>query len=84
MAGGDAPGRSPQGVERNHPTHTTALPERSTPEETPRRGTDPAAPAPGPAPARHPPQPRPERPAAQRTDTAREQRRYRLRARHTR
>ncbi|MBT2487909.1 serine/threonine protein kinase [Streptomyces sp. ISL-96] len=45
VPGGDVPGRSPQGVERNHPEEIP-VPERSTTEETPRRGTDPAAPAP--------------------------------------
>ncbi|MBT2528727.1 DUF3367 domain-containing protein [Streptomyces sp. ISL-99] len=45
VPGGDVPGRSPQGVERNHRERTNAVPERSTPEETPRRGTDPNAPA---------------------------------------
>ncbi|MEV8306714.1 hypothetical protein AB0P36_04955, partial [Streptomyces flavidovirens] len=40
------PGRSPQGVERNHRQRTDAVPERSTPEETPRHGTDPEATAP--------------------------------------
>ncbi|MBT2487006.1 ADP-ribosylglycohydrolase family protein [Streptomyces sp. ISL-96] len=44
VPGGDVPGRSPQGVERNHPEQHP-VPERSTPEETPRRGTDPKAPA---------------------------------------
>ncbi|MET9515090.1 serine/threonine-protein kinase [Streptomyces sp. NPDC002994] len=44
VPGGDVPGRSPQGVERNH-AKEIPVPERSTPEETPRRGTDPAAPA---------------------------------------
>ncbi|MBT2399423.1 serine/threonine-protein kinase [Streptomyces sp. ISL-100] len=44
VPGGDVPGRSPQGVERDHPEEIP-VPERSTPEETPRRGTDPAAPA---------------------------------------
>ncbi|MET9520653.1 hypothetical protein, partial [Streptomyces sp. NPDC002994] len=37
---------SPQGVERNHPEEAD-VPERSTPEETPRRGTDPSAPPTG-------------------------------------
>ncbi|MET9511433.1 DNA-directed RNA polymerase sigma-70 factor, partial [Streptomyces flavidovirens] len=37
------PGRSPQGVERNHRERTNAVPERSTPEETPRHGTAPEA-----------------------------------------
>ncbi|MFF3337609.1 BTAD domain-containing putative transcriptional regulator [Streptomyces flavidovirens] len=46
--GGDVSGRSPQGVERNHRERTEAVPERSTPEETPRRGTAPNAPAPAP------------------------------------
>ncbi|MGW7054052.1 ADP-ribosylglycohydrolase family protein [Streptomyces sp. NPDC054887] len=45
MPGGDVPGRSPQGVERNHAPGTAAVAERSTPEETPRRVTDPNAPA---------------------------------------
>ncbi|MGW0559698.1 lyase family protein [Streptomyces sp. NPDC003016] len=53
VPGGDAPGRSPQGAERNHPEHT-GVPERSTPEETPRRGTDPEAPATAPAPTPDP------------------------------
>ncbi|MFE9396038.1 ADP-ribosylglycohydrolase family protein [Streptomyces flavidovirens] len=73
--GGDVPGRSPQGVERNHRQRTNAVPERSTPEETPRRGTDPEATAtapPGTAPetpatappnapanSAHPPRPEP-------------------------
>ncbi|WP_028813537.1 lyase family protein [Streptomyces flavidovirens] len=52
VPGGDVPGRSPQGVERNHP-EAHAVPERSAPEETPRRGTDPDAPAPA-SPARIP------------------------------
>ncbi|MBT2529569.1 helix-turn-helix domain-containing protein [Streptomyces sp. ISL-99] len=51
VPGGDVPGRSPQGVERNHHERTNAVPERSTPEETPRRGTDPEATATAPAPA---------------------------------
>ncbi|MEV8305817.1 BTAD domain-containing putative transcriptional regulator [Streptomyces flavidovirens] len=46
--GGDVSGRSPQGVERNHRERTNAVPERSTPEETPRRGTAPEATAPAP------------------------------------
>ncbi|MET9516559.1 BTAD domain-containing putative transcriptional regulator [Streptomyces sp. NPDC002994] len=59
VPGGDVPGRSPQGVERNHPEECP-VPERSTPEETPRRGTDPNAaphaPAPhAPAPEKAPP-----------------------------
>ncbi|MGW0309897.1 S41 family peptidase [Streptomyces flavidovirens] len=41
--GGDVPGRSPQGVERNPRERTDAVPERSTPAETPRRGTAPEA-----------------------------------------
>ncbi|MBT2398660.1 PTS sugar transporter subunit IIA [Streptomyces sp. ISL-100] len=45
VAGGDVLGRSPQGVERDHPEEG-AVPERSAPEETPQRGTDPEAPAP--------------------------------------
>ncbi|MET9516010.1 helix-turn-helix domain-containing protein [Streptomyces sp. NPDC002994] len=49
VPGGDVPGRSPQGVERNHPERDNAVPERSTTEETPRRGTDPDALAKGPA-----------------------------------
>ncbi|MBT2395614.1 (2Fe-2S)-binding protein [Streptomyces sp. ISL-100] len=47
VAGGDVPGRSPQGVERNEPEEI-AVPERSTPEETPRGGTDPDASGTGP------------------------------------
>ncbi|OEJ55650.1 3-carboxy-cis,cis-muconate cycloisomerase [Streptomyces agglomeratus] len=57
VPGGDVLGRSPQGVERDHPGEN-AVPERSTPEETPRRGTDPNAPlsspSPTPAPAPEP------------------------------
>ncbi|WP_244282874.1 ADP-ribosylglycohydrolase family protein [Streptomyces flavidovirens] len=63
VPGGDVSGRSPQGVERNHRQRTNAVPERSTPEETPRRGTAPEATAPPPpnAPANsaHPPLPEP-------------------------
>ncbi|MBT2491716.1 PTS sugar transporter subunit IIA [Streptomyces sp. ISL-96] len=44
VAAGDVLGRSPQGVERNHPEEG-AVPERSAPEETPQRGTGPEAPA---------------------------------------
>ncbi|OEJ46132.1 PTS lactose transporter subunit IIC [Streptomyces agglomeratus] len=67
VPGGDVSGRSPQGVERNHPEHTAALPEGSAPEETPRRGTDPEAPDPqNPAPEAPDPQtPAPEAPAPQ-------------------
>ncbi|MGW7051227.1 lyase family protein [Streptomyces sp. NPDC054887] len=43
VPGGDVPGRSPQGVERNHP-EPHPVPERSTPEETPRNGPDPHTP----------------------------------------
>ncbi|WP_028812283.1 helix-turn-helix domain-containing protein [Streptomyces flavidovirens] len=43
VPGGDVSGRSPQGVERNHRERTNAVPERSTPEETPRHGTAPEA-----------------------------------------
>ncbi|MBT2527040.1 3-carboxy-cis,cis-muconate cycloisomerase [Streptomyces sp. ISL-99] len=50
VPGGDVPGRSPQGVERNHRERTNAVPERSAPEETPRHGTDPKAPQPEPTP----------------------------------
>ncbi|WP_251016571.1 (2Fe-2S)-binding protein, partial [Streptomyces sp. ISL-99] len=57
--GGDVPGRSPQGVERNHRERTNAVPERSTPEETPRRGTDPEPPAETAAPAAAPAEPAP-------------------------
>ncbi len=57
------PGRSPQGVERNHREGTNAVPERSTPEETPRRGTAPNAPAETPAPAVASAAPAPETPA---------------------
>ncbi|MGR8011140.1 hypothetical protein [Streptomyces hypolithicus] len=46
LPGGDASGRSPQGVERN-PPEEPHLPERSAPEETPRRGTDPSTPGSG-------------------------------------
>ncbi|MBT2493344.1 winged helix-turn-helix domain-containing protein [Streptomyces sp. ISL-96] len=49
VPGGDVPGRSPQGVERNH-SEQIPVPERSTPEETPRRGTDPNAAPKTPAP----------------------------------
>ncbi|MET9511424.1 DUF5691 domain-containing protein [Streptomyces flavidovirens] len=54
VPGGDVSGRSPQGVERNHRQRTDAVPERSTPEETPRRGTDPEATATATAPATAP------------------------------
>ncbi|MGW0550141.1 lyase family protein [Streptomyces altiplanensis] len=50
VAGGDAPGRSPQGVERDHPEEIP-VPERSAPEEAPRHVTDPEAPLPEPTPA---------------------------------
>ncbi|GHB00224.1 alpha-(1-_3)-arabinofuranosyltransferase domain-containing protein [Streptomyces chryseus] len=46
VPGGDVPGRSPQGVERNHPERHP-VPERSAPEETPRHGTGPAGPVTG-------------------------------------
>ncbi|MGW0560313.1 helix-turn-helix domain-containing protein [Streptomyces sp. NPDC003016] len=59
VAGGDVPGRSPQGAERDHPEQTD-VPERPAPEETPRRGTDPEAPAPAPALSQEPePEPPP-------------------------
>ncbi|WP_344497388.1 helix-turn-helix transcriptional regulator, partial [Streptomyces enissocaesilis] len=68
MPGGDAPGCSPQGAERDHPEQTD-VPERPAPEETPRHGTGPEAPAPAPASAPAPapalPQePEPEQPPA--------------------
>ncbi|MGW0563603.1 2Fe-2S iron-sulfur cluster-binding protein [Streptomyces sp. NPDC003016] len=53
VPGGDAPGRSPQGVEHNHPEHT-GVPERPAPEETSRRGTDPETPGTAPEPAAPP------------------------------